>query len=269
MREAKPCLQCARSDPRWPGAGCRVGAWTQDDREISPIPPKRPRSATWAASEAAASIARPMSSDPPPKSDLELLEAWRDGDARSGNELFNRHFDSVCRFFANKAPNEVDDLIQRTFLACVEGRDRYRGEASFRGYLFGVARNVLRRHYRDKRYHDDRFDPLMVSVHDLGPGPSLLIADKREQELLLAALRRLPLDHQITLELYYWESMSGSELAEVLEIPEGTVRGRIRRAKQLLEEALAELAESPEQLETTMANLEGWARSLRERVKKA
>lgn len=208
-----------------------------------------------------------MTDAPPAKSDIDLLDAWRDGDPRAGNELFNRHFDSVCRFFANKAANEVDDLIQRTFLACVEGRDRFRGDASFRGYLFGVARNVLRRYYRDKRYHDQRFDPLLVSVHDLGPGPSLLIAEKREQELLLAALRRLPMDHQITLELYYWESMSGSELAQVLDIPEGTVRGRIRRAKQLLEATLAELAESPLQLESTIANLEGWARSLRDKAR--
>lgn len=209
-----------------------------------------------------------MAEDPPAKSDLELLEAWRDGNDRAGSELFNRHFDSICRFFANKAPAEVDDLIQRTFLACVEGRDRFRGDASFRGYLFGVARNVLRRYYRDKRYHDARYDPLLVSVHDLGPGPSLLVADKREQEILLQALRRLPMDHQITLELYYWENMSGSELALVLDIPEGTVRGRIRRAKELLEKNLAELAESPEQLESTVANLEGWAKSLREKVRK-
>ncbi len=207
-----------------------------------------------------------MAQDTHGQSDIELLDAWRGGDTSAGNELFNRHFDSICRFFANKAPSDVDDLIQRTFLACVEGRDRYRGEASFRGYLFGVARNVLRRFYRDKRYHDARFDPLVVSVHDLGPGPSMLVADKREQEVLLQALRRPPMDHQITLELYYWENMSGSELAQVLDIPEGTVRGRIRRAKKLLEEALAQIAESPQQLESTIANLEGWARSLRQRV---
>ena len=207
-----------------------------------------------------------MAAPPTARVDVELLDAWRDGDTRAGNELFHRHFDSVCRFFANKAPNEVDDLIQRTFLACVEGRDRFRGDASFRGYLFGVARNVLRRYYRDKRYYDNHFDPLVVSVHDMGPGPSLLVADKREQELLLQALRRLPMDHQITLELYYWENMSGSELGQVLDAPEGTVRGRIRRAKQLLEAALSELAESPSQLESTVANLEGWARSLRQKV---
>lgn len=196
--------------------------------------------------------------------DLELLQKWSDGDASAGNQLFNRHFDAICRFFANKVSEDVDDLIQKTFLACVEGRERFRGDASFRSYLFGVARNVLRRYYRDKRYQKIRFDELESSVHDLAPGGSLLIAEKREQELLLHALRRLPLDHQITLELYYWENLSGRELGEVLGIPEGTVRGRIRRAKQLLEEQLEGLAASPQILQSTMANLEGWAKELRD-----
>ena len=48
--------------------------------------------------------------------DLELLQKWSDGDASAGNQLFNRHFDPVCRFFANKVSEDVDDLIQKTFL---------------------------------------------------------------------------------------------------------------------------------------------------------
>jgi RNA polymerase sigma-70 factor (ECF subfamily) len=199
-------------------------------------------------------------------SDFDLLESWRAGDTTAGNDLFQRHFDSVCRFFANKLGEDVDDLIQKTFLACVEGKERFRGDASFRGYLFGVARNVLRRHFREKRYHGERFDPLVTSVHDAAPGPSLMLAEKKEQQLLLQALRQIPLDFQITLELYYWEQMSASELGEVLGLPEGTVRGRIRRAKQLLEERLAALAESPSQLHSTMADLDGWARSLKAQV---
>lgn len=195
--------------------------------------------------------------------DFELLEAWRAGDSEAGNQLFQRHFDSICRFFANKLGDDVDDLIQKTFLACVEGKERFRGDASFRGYLFGVARNVLRRFFRDKRYHGERFDALLTSVHDVAPGPSLLIAEKKEQQLLLQALRRIPVDLQITLELYYWEQMSASELGQVMGLPEGTVRGRIRRAKQLLEEQLSELAESPQMLQSTMADLDGWARSLK------
>jgi RNA polymerase sigma-70 factor (ECF subfamily) len=198
--------------------------------------------------------------------DLELLQKWSEGDSSAGNQLFNRHFDAICRFFANKVSEDVDDLIQKTFLACVEGKERFRGDSSFRSYLFGVARNVLRRYYRDKRYQKIRYDELESSVHDLSPGGSLLIAEKREQELLLHALRRLPIDHQITLELYYWENLSGRELGEVLGIPEGTVRGRIRRAKQLLEEQLETLSADPKVLQSTMANLEGWAKELRDQA---
>jgi RNA polymerase sigma factor (sigma-70 family) len=198
--------------------------------------------------------------------DLELLEAWRSGDRSAGSQLFERHFDSICRFFANKIQSDVDDLVQRTFQACVEGKERFRGQSSFRTYLFGVAHNVLRSHLRKRRREGERFDFGLTSVFDLGLSPTTPIAQAKEQQLTLQALRRIPLDHQIVLELYYWEDMTAAELAEVLEIPEGTVRGRIRRAKQLLEEQLSLLAENDVDLESTMSNLDSWAKSLRAKI---
>jgi RNA polymerase sigma factor (sigma-70 family) len=198
--------------------------------------------------------------------DLQLLEAWRQGDRKAGSDLFERHFDSICRFFANKIQSDVDDLVQRTFQACVEGKERFRGQSSFRTYLFGVAHNVLRSHLRKRRREGERFDFGLTSVFDLGLSPTTLIAQAKEQQLTLQALRRIPLDHQIVLELYYWEDMTAAELAEVLEIPEGTVRGRIRRAKQLLEEQLSLLAENDVDLESTMSNLDSWAKSLRAKI---
>lgn len=200
------------------------------------------------------------------QSDVELLQRWRDGDRAAGEELFERHFDSVARFFRNKVDHGIDDLIQRTFLACVESRDKFRGDSSFRTYLFGVAHNVLGKHFRSKRRHGDRIDFGVTSVHDLGPSPSVIVAKHREQRLLLEALRRLPLDLQVVLELYYWEKLPAPEVAKVVGVPEGTARTRIRRAKQLLEQEMAKLAESKDHLETTMANLDGWAASLREQA---
>lgn len=198
---------------------------------------------------------------------MELLEAWRGGNRAAGSQLFERHFASICRFFASKIDRDVDDLVQRTFTACVEGRERFRGQSSFRTYLFGVAHNVLRSHLRGRKRESDRLDFGVTSVFDLGLSPTVLIAARKEQTLILQALRRIPVEHQIVLELYYWESMTAKDLAEVLEVPEGTVRGRIRRAKQLLEEQLRTLAESDAILESTMSDLESWARSLRERVR--
>src|SRR5690606_25346041 len=114
---------------------------------------------------------------------LELLEAWRGGDRQAGEQLFERHFDAVARFFRNKVNQGIDDLIQRTFLACVEGKDRFRGEASFRTFLFAVAHNVLSKHYRSQRRHGDRIDFGVTSVHDLAPSPSVVVARHDEHRV--------------------------------------------------------------------------------------
>src|SRR5262245_47495626 len=80
--------------------------------------------------------------------DVELLEAWREGDERAGRALFERYFAPLARFFSVRVGGDVDDLVQQTLEACVGGRDRVRDGGSFRSYVFGVAYNVLRGHYR-------------------------------------------------------------------------------------------------------------------------
>lgn len=202
-------------------------------------------------------------------SDADLLARWRSGDLAAGSVLFERHFDALCRFFRNKLDADgpgVDDLIQRTFLALVEHREQYRGDASFRTYLFSIARHELYAHLRQRGRDVARFDPLVQSVQDHSPSPTGLVAQHREQRLLLEALRRVPVELQLVLELYYWEDLTAGELAQILEVPEGTARTRIRRGRQLLERALAELGEGEAALVSTMAGLDDWARSIRERA---
>jgi RNA polymerase sigma-70 factor (ECF subfamily) len=198
--------------------------------------------------------------------DFELLDGWRAGDREAGNTLFERHFDAVCRFFANKVNDNVDDLIQKTFLGCIEGRDRFRKQSSFRTYLFAVAHNVLRVHFRSHPSDDTPVDFAVTTVDELTPSPSAVFASHEEQRLLLEGLRHIPIESQMVLELYYWEDMAASELAEVMAIPEGTVRSRIRRAKVLLARRMQLLARSPALLKTTMNDLDHWVRSLRERL---
>lgn len=194
---------------------------------------------------------------------MELLEAWRKGDRKAGDELFVRHFDSVYRFFARKISGEVEDLVQKTFLACVEGQEVFRAQSSFRTYLFAIARNLLYRHWRS-RSRSGEVDFSVKSLQDLGPTPSVAVKAHQEQRLLLEGLRRIPLDLQIALELHYWEGMSGPDIALVLDVPEGTVRSRLRRGREMLVEKLAEVAESAEQLRSTTCNLDRWAASLKD-----
>lgn len=199
-------------------------------------------------------------------SDAELVAAWRGGDRGAGEALFERYFDALSRFFYNKAGNRSADLLQKTFLACVEGLPKLRDDSRFRSYLFGIAHNLLRKHYRDKDRAGHPLDFEVVSVYDLSPTPSKAIAVRQEQRLLLEALRRIPLDYQVVLELFYWEAMTAADIADITDAPVGTVKTRIRRGRQLVEERLTELAGSGELLESTVSNLEGWARALRDRL---
>ena len=196
-------------------------------------------------------------------SDAVLLAAWSEGDRSAGEELFERHFEAVARFFRNKADDPIDDLIQKTFLGCLEARDSFRGEGSFRGFLFGVARNVLGKHWRSKARDRLQFDGDEVSVHELGASPSSAYAKDQEQLMVLSALRRIPIDYQVVLELHYWESMTAAEIGTALSIPVGTAKNRIRRAKQMLEGELRSIADGRLRLEPTQSRLDTWARSLR------
>ncbi|MFZ6183709.1 RNA polymerase sigma factor [Nannocystis pusilla] len=195
--------------------------------------------------------------------DAELLLRWRDGDRDAGEALFERYFAALARFFRNKVPHGVEDLVQQTFVACIEGMHRLRSAASFRSFLFAIAHNLLRASFRAQQRGAEPFDPEKVSAHQLAPGPSTLFARHGEQRLLLEALRTIPLDAQVLLELFYWEDLTSAEIAEVMGSPHGTVRSRLRRARELLRERLSELAASPDVLASTVQDLDGWAASLK------
>ncbi|MEX1368607.1 MAG: sigma-70 family RNA polymerase sigma factor, partial [Nannocystaceae bacterium] len=99
-------------------------------------------------------------------------------------------------------------------------------------------------------------------VADLDPSPSMIVAQRQEQQQVVDALRRLPLDYQIALELHYWERLSGSEMADVLDIPEGTVRNRLRQGKQLLAKKIRQQALLG--VDEDLGDLEAWITSIRQ-----
>jgi RNA polymerase sigma-70 factor (ECF subfamily) len=197
------------------------------------------------------------------RSDHELLVAWCGGDKLAGSELFGRHFESLYRFFANKAGDETDELVQRTFVAALEGADRFRGDASVRTWLFAIARNIVRQWAWERSRLRSREDELGEhSLAELGVGASTAIDMAREHRNLAAGLRRIPIDSQIVLELYYWERLTGAEIAEILECSEGTVRSRINRARLQLRGELEQLVRTREELDSSMDGLETWAAQL-------
>ena len=198
----------------------------------------------------------------PRQSDVELLQAWRSGDAKSGERLFDRHFSALNGFFRAKLAHGVEDCVQQTLLACLEGRDRIRDDGHFRAYMFGAARRVLYGVYEKRRKDETEPDFSVASLVEREPGLQTKHIAREDERLLLEGLRRLPLDYQITLELRFWQGLTGPQLAEALGVPEGTVRTRIRRGLARLKDIMATLEAGEEALESTSTRLSEWARAI-------
>ncbi|MEX1367134.1 MAG: sigma-70 family RNA polymerase sigma factor [Nannocystaceae bacterium] len=197
--------------------------------------------------------------------DGELIAEWKGGDQSAGAELFRRHYTPVLRFYRSKVGPQAPDLVQRCFLRCVEIRSRIRDDAGFRCFVFGVARNVLLEHYRSIR-SSARVNFEEHTVEDLSPTPTSELAHEERSRLLLQALRRLPVEQQIVVELYYWEELNAREIAEIYGAPEPTIRTRLRRAKLRLEQELSALEAEPQVVKQTMTSLDAWARRLRDQL---
>jgi RNA polymerase sigma-70 factor, ECF subfamily len=194
--------------------------------------------------------------------DAELLARWRAGNSNAGHELARRYFGPVRGYFVTKVPHDYEELVSQTFLRLLQKLDQCEG--SFRGFLFGVARMILLEHFRSRR-RDARFDPLSSSVFDLNgeDRASSILGQREHQRLLFDALRGLELADQELLELYYFQALSGREVAELLGVAESMVRYRLRRALARLGQGYRELEERPHEREYEEGTIEAWMRQLR------
>ncbi|MCA9691498.1 MAG: sigma-70 family RNA polymerase sigma factor [Nannocystaceae bacterium] len=182
--------------------------------------------------------------------DTELYRRWSTGDSVAGHELVRRNLDSLLRFLRSKVGADASDLAHETLTRCITARDRFRGDSKFRTFMLSVATNVLREYIR-KRIKNSRADFQDVTAERLDPTPSEVLSNKQDIKLLLFALRKLPIDQQLILELAYWENLTSKEIGVILERPPGTIRRQLGEARASLERTMAQLP-TPNDLRTSM-----------------
>jgi RNA polymerase sigma-70 factor (ECF subfamily) len=185
-----------------------------------------------------------VTADPEP-SDEQLLERWRAGEKQAANVLLGRHFVGLRSFFLARLHDEdsVKDLVQDTLLAAVEGRDRFRGDAPFLAYLFGIARNKYRKELERRVDQPELLDPEKHSLADVtGRRHSAILTDKDELRRLFDALRSIPMEAQDLLELHYFQDLTAAELAALEGTNPNTIKSRLRLARQKLGRRYQELA---------------------------
>jgi RNA polymerase sigma-70 factor (ECF subfamily) len=176
------------------------------------------------------------------ESELDLVSRLRAGDVEAIEAAYVAHH-AVVRGFARRLVGDnatAEDLVHDTFMTLPAAIRKFRGEASLRSFLLGVAANRARRHIRTakrRRAMTERLaarDELLARAVD----PTDELARRRLADKLSAALATLPLDQRVAFVLCEVEQRTSSEVAEIVGAPEGTVRTRLFHAKRKLREQL-------------------------------
>jgi len=167
------------------------------------------------------------------------------GDARAFGRLVERYRDrlltAVTRSLGSRSPAE--DIVQETFLRAFQAIGRFRGQASFYTWLYRIAFNlVLSRHRRRSRRPDLRGSPPMEQMEAKeSVNPQARAEVSEQQERVTRAVAELEETFRLALVLRDIEGMDYRQIGEVLNVPVGTVKSRIHRARMELKEKLRDL----------------------------
>jgi RNA polymerase sigma-70 factor (ECF subfamily) len=178
-------------------------------------------------------------------SDEALLAACATGDAVALAELFSRHADALYRFLGRLRgadARDLEDLLQRTFLEAIGSIRRFRGKASVRTWLFGIAANVVRHHVRAEARRRTFLDDLSLVPEPHSETPVEAVERRQLRRRLAAALDQLGDDLRIPFLMCDVEGLPGAEVARVLELREGTLWRRLHDARTRLRRSLLEAA---------------------------
>ena len=159
-------------------------------------------------------------------------------------ELFERHARELHRFLSRRLGELADDLLGDLFVTAFERRVTYRAElADARPWLYGIATNLVRRHRRAEvtRYRALSRVPLVVLVPDSSAEAVASVDAAAVRPRLAEALAALTPPDRDVLLLLAWSQLDQTEVAAALDIPIGTVRSRLHRARRQLRPILHDL----------------------------
>jgi RNA polymerase sigma-70 factor (ECF subfamily) len=171
--------------------------------------------------------------------DDELIAAVAGGDDTALRELFARHAPWLAaRLRAVLPAADVEDVLQETFLAVWRGARGFRLEGSAGGWLWGIARRQAALWLR-RRGPAELLLPALVAADGQHPGdPAEAALSTAEVADAVEALGPDGGPHRETWRLMYVEDRTVAEVAELMGVPEGTVKSRAHRARQLMRAAL-------------------------------
>ena len=172
-------------------------------------------------------------------SDADLLTAFRAGESKAFEALVRRYQRAVLtiarRFAADL--DDAEDLAQRAFINAAERAGGWRG-GSFKSWLFRIVINLAKNHVRDTARFDRSAEAQEQEAPPTAPDAHQRLEEAERQQVLREAIARLPRRQREVAVLRYLLEYSPGEIAQLLDVPRGTVNSRLRRGLDRLEAIL-------------------------------
>ena len=175
-------------------------------------------------------------------SDSELVSQARDGDRRAFDELFGRYQESIRQMYLQRTGgNEPDsnDMLQNTFIKVYLNLDRYNPEYTFCQWIFTIARNTFIDYTRRRREFmvsidaSDNFSNVCMPASQQPTPEERMIITQHSKELNMILDNMAPRYRDVII-LRFFNEYSYDEIAEKLNVPIGTVKTLIHRAREIL-----------------------------------
>jgi RNA polymerase sigma-70 factor, ECF subfamily len=173
--------------------------------------------------------------------DKHLIGRIAAGDQTAMSVLYARHHVRLYRYLVRLTRNEAtaEELMSEVFLECWRKADSFEGRSAVSTWLFSIAHNRAISAMR-KRSEDALDEEAAAQLPDGGDSPEVATQKRDKATIMRACMDRLSADHRAIIDLVYYQEASVSEAAEILAIPENTVKTRMFYARKKLAELMRE-----------------------------
>jgi len=186
--------------------------------------------------------------------DRDLISRCRDGSRDAFDELITRYQRRVYTFAYRLTGNADDaaDIAADTFVRLYTSLASFRGDSSFVTWLFRVVTNIYLDSRKKKRVRQTQSLDEVVEleesavqrqIEDAGPSPHEIAEARERTAAIQAAVASLPEHQRIMVVMYHVDGLAYEEIAEALQLPIGTVKSRLNRARLALRQKLEPLRE--------------------------
>ncbi len=185
------------------------------------------------------------------QTDLELVRRVQSGDKSAFDVLVLKYQQKVINLVTRYVhdPHIAMDVAQESFIKAYRGLKNFRGDSAFYTWLYRISINTAKNHLvsKSRRMPDDDIDAQEAEQYDGGgmlrdlASPESEMLTDEIRTTLTSAIEALPDDLRIAITLRELEGLSYEEISEAMECPIGTVRSRIFRARESIEEELSPL----------------------------